>query len=56
MLLSILWMLAALPQRAAAFVEGAPQGTGLEWMPYMSVLVPAVLIIGLVWAGSKQTV
>jgi uncharacterized membrane protein YqiK len=34
----------------------APSGTGLEWMTIMSVVVPALVIIGLVWAGSKQTV
>ena len=56
-LLSALLVLAtSVPQRPGAFLPDAPSGTGLEWMTIMSVVVPALVIIGLVWAGSKQTV
>lgn len=34
----------------------ALSGTGLEWMPVASILVPAVLLIVLVWLGSRNTV
>jgi hypothetical protein len=56
-LLSALLVLAtSVPQRPGAFLPDAPSGTGLEWMTIMSVVVPALVVIGLVWAGSKQTV
>jgi len=56
-LLSALLVFAtSVPQRPGAFLPDAPSGTGLEWMTIMSVVVPALVIIGLVWAGSKQTV
>lgn len=35
-------------------IEG--YGTGLEWMPFASVLVPLVLLIVLIWLGSRNTV
>ena len=31
-------------------------GTGLEWMPIASVLVPAVLLVVVIWLGSRNTV
>ena len=31
-------------------------GTGLEWIVYVSVLVPTVLLAVLWWLGSKRTV
>ncbi|HLT47028.1 MAG TPA: hypothetical protein VK002_07355 [Rubricoccaceae bacterium] len=31
-------------------------GTGLEWMPVASVLIPFVLLILLLWYGSRNTV
>jgi hypothetical protein len=52
----LLTVLAAVQQRPGAFDAGAPQGTGLEWMPIASIVLPALVVITLVWAGSKQTV
>ena len=31
-------------------------GTGREWMPLVSLLVPAVLLIAIIWLGSRNTV
>jgi hypothetical protein len=31
-------------------------GTGLEWMPVAAVLVPFVLLLVLLWIGSRNTV
>ena len=31
-------------------------GTGREWMPLAAVLVPAVLLIAIIWLGSRNTV
>lgn len=33
-----------------------PHGVGLEWMPIASILVPAVLILALIYLGSRNTV
>ena len=52
----LLLSVAAQMQRPGAFQAGAPEGTGLEWMPIASIVVPAFVLIGLVWAGSKETV
>lgn len=49
-------LLLTLMQEADVFVEGAPSGTGLEWMTIASVLVPAVLVAVLVYLGSQDTV
>ncbi len=49
----LLGLLAFLPQQEAA-VHSAP--TGLEWMIYASILVPAVLLSVLIYAGTKRTV
>lgn len=39
------------------FLASAPSdGTGMEWMTVLSVVVPAVLIVVLVYIGSKKTV
>lgn len=43
-------------QRTAAFGSGAPLGTGLEWMTVAAVVLPAVLLVLLVYAGSRTTV
>ena len=40
----------------AGFVSGAPTGTGLEWMTIMAVVLPTLVLILLVYQGSKQTV
>ncbi len=31
-------------------------GTGLEWMPVASVVVPLVLLMVVIWLGSRNTV
>ena len=36
--------------------EAHASGTGLEWMVIASVLLPAVLLLVLIYLGSKQTV
>jgi hypothetical protein len=43
-------------QRAAAFGSGAPLGTGLEWMTVAAVVLPAALLVVLVYVGSQNTV
>jgi hypothetical protein len=49
-------MLTLLSLLAAAAPADISPGTGLEWMTVASVVVPTVLIIVLVYLGSKQTV
>ena len=53
-MLSFLLLLPSLLQ--ANFSTEAPHGTGLEWMTIMSVVVPALTVIVLVYLGSKRTV
>ncbi len=36
--------------------DTAGYGVGLEWMPVASVLVPLVLLVVLLWLGSRNTV
>ena len=43
-------------QEAASFQASAPIGTGLEWLTLSSVLVPAVLLVFLVYWGAQETV
>ncbi|HEX9951618.1 MAG TPA: hypothetical protein VGB53_07605 [Rubricoccaceae bacterium] len=31
-------------------------GVGLEWMPVASVLVPAALLLAILWYGSRNAV
>ena len=33
-----------------------PYGVGLEWMPIVSILLPAALLIVLIYLGSRNTV
>lgn len=56
MLFSIPITLLTVLQRSGAFQSGAPAGTGLEWLTIASVLVPAVLLVFLVYLGSQRTV
>ena len=37
-------------------VADVPHGVGLEWMPILSILVPAVLLLVIIYFGSKNTV
>lgn len=46
----------ALLQRSAAFGADAPTGTGLEWMTVWAVLLPALLLVVLVYLGNRKTV
>ena len=48
-------LVATLAQRAP-FVADAPVGIGLEWMTIAAVVVPAIVLIALVYAGSSRTV
>jgi hypothetical protein len=51
--------LAAPPARALQagdYVAGAPSGTGLEWMTIAAVIVPALVLVALVYAGRQRTV
>ncbi|MFB6273244.1 MAG: hypothetical protein ABEL51_10160 [Salinibacter sp.] len=43
-------------QTSAAFDATAPTGTGLEWLTVGSILVPAVLLVVLVYLGAEETV
>jgi hypothetical protein len=43
-------------QQAATFQANAPAGTGLEWLTVGSVVVPAVLLVVLVYWGAQETV
>lgn len=49
-------LLATVLQRSAAFQPNAPVGTGLEWLTLGAVLVPAVLLVVLVYLGRQETV
>jgi hypothetical protein len=31
-------------------------GTGREWLPLASVIVPAALLVAIIWLGSRNTV
>lgn len=42
--------------QSAPFQSGAPLGTGLEWLTVASVLVPALVLIALVYQGRHTTV
>lgn len=33
-----------------------PHGVGLEWMPIASIVFPAVLLLVLIYLGSRNTV
>jgi hypothetical protein len=46
---------AVLLQSTSTFTAEA-HGTGLEWMTIASVVVPAVLLVVLIYLGSKSTV
>jgi hypothetical protein len=43
-------------QRTAAFGAEAPHGTGLEWMTVAAVVLPALLLVALVYLGGRSTV
>ena len=46
----------AVLQRAASFLPDAPLGTGLEWMTIAAILLPALLLVLLVYVGQQNTV
>lgn len=52
-MLSMLLLAGAL-QRAGNAIESAP--TGLEWMTIASVVVPALLLVVILYLGSRRTV
>lgn len=47
-------LLSTLLQRSAAFQPDAPLGTGLEWLTISAVVVPAVLLVVLVYVGRSR--
>jgi hypothetical protein len=49
-------LIPALSVALAAPADLPSSGTGLEWMTVASVVVPAVLIVVLVWLGTRKTV
>lgn len=51
-MLFALWM----AQSSVVFDATAPAGTGLEWLIVGSVLIPAVLLVVLVYVGAESTV
>jgi hypothetical protein len=50
------YILLLLMQQSAAFGPNAPLGTGLEWMTIGAVLLPALLLVVLVYLGNQNTV
>lgn len=55
-MISTLGMLWLLLQKTATYAPDAPLGTGLEWMTVAALLVPALLLVGLVYLGRHGTV
>jgi len=49
-------VLLRLTQKTALFGVEAPSGTGLEWMTVAALVVPAILLVVLVYVGQKQTI
>jgi len=43
-------------QRATGFISDAPLGTGLEWMTIAAIVLPALVLVLLVYAGRQSTV
>lgn len=43
-------------QASTSFQANAPAGTGLEWLTIGSVLIPAILLVFLVYWGAQETV
>ncbi len=43
-------------QNAVSFQANAPSGTGLEWLTLAAIILPAVLLVALVYWGGQQTV
>ena len=43
-------------QASTSFQTDAPLGTGLEWMTLGAILIPAVLLVFLVYWGAQETV
>ena len=52
--MSSLLAFAAILQQSSPSVTSAP--TGLEWMTVASVVVPAVLLLVIVWLGQRSRV
>lgn len=49
-------LVATILQQATSFQANAPVGTGLEWLTIGSVLLPAILLVFLVYWGASETV
>lgn len=48
--------LTLLLQSTTSSFNTAATGTGLEWMTIMSVVAPAVVLVAILYAGTKRTV
>lgn len=47
-------LIPALLHAAVSFQADAPHGTGLEWLTIASVVVPAVVLVALVYWGAQE--
>ena len=47
-------LLSMLPLALGPTIEG--YGTGLEWMPVAAFIIPLVLLVLILWLGSRNTV
>ena len=54
-MMTLLAGLSTFPQRIAAFGVDAPLGTGLEWMTVAAVVLPALVLVILVYLGPSNT-
>jgi len=54
--LALLLALSTILQRSSSFGADAPLGTSLEWMTIAAVVLPAVLLVVLVYVGRRDTV
>ena len=54
--LTAMVLVATILQQATSFQANAPVGTGLEWLTIGSVLLPAILLVFLVYWGASETV
>jgi hypothetical protein len=54
--LKLMYLYLVLLRQSVAFGVNAPSGTGLEWMTLAALLIPAVLLVVLVYVGAEETV
>lgn len=49
-------LLVGLLQQKAVFQAGAPSGTGLEWLTVGAIVLPAVVLVVILYFGAQKTV